>query len=224
MMTQRQPGAHWFAFALGTCLIALPACTSPGQRARTIQENEALRNDKQRLERTVAQCDGQLAALQQQIENLKQASPDRPLDLFAPVKLEMARLSGGADYDDKPGDDGVTVYLRPRDAEGDAVKVPGRIRIQLSDQTDLAKPRVIGVYVIDDPEELKKSWHGRFGTQHYSIKCPFPPGTVIPASRRVTVHAEFVDYLTGRTLTVVEEVEVARVDSLGETDRPAQPR
>ena len=120
--------------------------------------------------------------------------------------------TNGADYDGKPGDDGVTVYLRPRDADGHVVKVPGRITVQLLDNTDLGSPRPLGLYVFADPSELRKLWHGRFATQHYTLKCPFPPGTKLPDARRVTVSAEFVDYLTGATLTAVEEVPVSLTD------------
>ncbi len=194
---------------LGVVMLGtLPACISPGERARLIQQNEAFRRENERLQRVLAQRDGTVAALHGQIGNLQGFGPDRPADLFAPVKLELVRLTGGADYDGKPGDDGVTVYLRLRDADGDVVKAPGRIAVQLLDNTDLAKPRVLGLYRIDDPERVRKAWYGRFGTQHYTLKCPFPPGTEIPKAGKVDVHVEFVDYLTGATLTAAEKVTV----------------
>ncbi len=195
-------------------LLALPSCTSPGERARFIQANDALRYEKERLQDIVAQRDGTIANLHGQIRNLEGFSPDRPVDLFAPVTLEIASLSGGSDYDDMPGDDGVTVYLRPRDADGDIVKVPGRITIQLLDldNANSASPRLLGVYVFDDPDKLRKTWHGRFATQHYTLKCPFPPGTEPPATRRVTVSVEFVDYLTGQTLTALKEVPISLIE------------
>ena len=115
-----------------------------------------------------------------------------------------------------PGDDGVTVYLRPRDADGDVVKAPGRISIQLLDNTNLRTPRVLALKVFDDPEELRKLWHGRFATNHYTLKCPFPPEVELPTSRRVTVSAEFTDYLTGATLTAVKEVSIAFPDETPE--------
>ena len=129
--------------------------------------------------------------------------------MFAPVKLEIASLSGGADYDGKPGDDGVNVYLRLHDADGDAVKVPGRIKVQVVDNSNLHSPRVIGLYPFDDPGEVRKTWHGKFGTQHFSLKCPFPTGMLLPASRTLLVSAEFVDLLSGTTLTASQEVKFA---------------
>ncbi len=197
----------------GFAVLALSGCDAPGRRAKLTQENEALRRDNERLERTVQQRDGTIARLSQQIENLEGFGPDRPADLFAPVKIEIASLSGGADYDGRPGDDGVTVYLRPRDADGHVVKVPGRITIQLLDNAVLGSPRVLGVYRFDDIEKLRQIWLGRFATQHYTLRCPFPPDTKLPERRRVTVHAEFVDYLTGATLTAVKEVSISFPDT-----------
>ncbi len=182
---------------------------SPKERATLVEENDNLRRERDRLNRVVAQRDATIASQRTQIGDLKGFGSDRPVDLFAPVKLEIASRSRGADYDDKPGDDGVTVHLRPRDQDGHVVKAPGRIKIQLTDNTVLGSPRVLGLYSFDDPEQLRKLWHGRFGTQHYTLKCPLPSGVALPESRKVVVHAEFVDYLTGSTLTAVEEVAVS---------------
>jgi len=179
---------------------------SGAERGRILKDNDALRRDKERLERTVAERDATIASLQQQTITLRGFGPDRKADLFAPVKLEIASQSGGAEYDDKPGDDGVTVYLRPRDADGDVVKVPGRMKVQLVDNTDIGSPRVLGVYAFEDLNEVRKTWHGKFATQHFTLKCPFPPGVELPKSRRVLVSAEFLDLLSGATLTTSKEV------------------
>ncbi len=200
------------AYQIGGLLFAslIAGCTSGAERGRILRESDALRRDKESLERTVAERDATIASLQQQIETLKGFGPDRPLDLFAPVKLEIASLSGGADYDDKPGDDGITVHLRPRDADGNVVKAVGRMKVQLVDNTKLDAPRVLAVCPFDDPDEVRKTWYGRFGTQHFTLKCPFPAGANLPESRRVLVSVEFLDLLTGRTLTASKELEFSK--------------
>jgi hypothetical protein len=197
---------------LATLLFGAVGCVSGAERARLLKDNDSLRRASERLERTVAQRDETVASLHKQIENLKGFAPGRPVDLFAPVSLEIAGLSGGADYDGKPGDDGITVYLRPRDADGDTVKVPGRMKVQLVDNTVIGSPRVLGVYAFDDPNETRKVWHAKFGTQHFSLKCPFRPDVELPKSRRVMVSAEFIDLLTGATLTASQEVGFSMPD------------
>ena len=212
MLSNRRHVIRLVAVCAAGMLPAASGCTSVGHRAKLVQQNEELRRSSDRLGRLVAQRDATIATLQQQTEHVRGFGPDRPADLFSPVRIEIAKLSGGADYNDAPGDDGVTVYLQPRDRDGDAVKVPGRITIQLLDNTDLATPRVVGVYEFSDPDELRANWYGKFGTMHYSLKCPFPPGAALPASRRLTVSARFVDFLTGATLTATKEVAFAASD------------
>ncbi len=194
---------------LGVSLLAITGCNGSRRHIGLIKEKEALERMTDRMLRELAAKDAQIDQLEGQVASLQSFDPKRPADLFAPVKLEIVSLSRGADYDGVPGDDGVTVYLRPRDTDGDAVKAAGSITIQLIDNTDLPAPTVVGVYEFDDPQALRALWHGRFGTDHYSLKCPFPDGYRPSASRRLTVSARFVDFLTGATLTAVKEVDVS---------------
>jgi len=187
-------------------------CVSPRERAELLKQAEELKRARARLERTVADRDASLAALKKQVEDLKALGPDRPVDLFAPVHIEIGKLSGGADYDGKPGEDGVTIYLRVTDSDGDAVKTPGRIRVQLLDNTDLVHPNVIGVYSFEDPQTLRKLWLGKFLTQHYSLRCPFPDDVSLPPNRTLVAHVEFLDFLTGRTLTTSKQVRFRSTD------------
>ena len=198
------------AISAVSLVVAVTSCGNPGRRAELVQQADTLRRENQRLERLLVDRDGAIALLNQQIVYLQTFEADRPANLFAPVKLEIASLSGGADYDDRPGDDGVTVYLRPRDSDGHIVKAPGAISVQLLDNTDLNNPRVIGVFDFTDPETIRKSWYGKFGTSHYTLKCPFPDGSTLPQARKIMIHAEFVDFLTGAVLTAAQEVTISR--------------
>lgn len=190
-------------FRLFTLLLGLPllGCASGTDVGKCWRERDALKQDVDQMQRTLADRDSQINGLQQQIDNLRLFGPDRPADAFAPVKIEITSLSGGADYDGKPGDDGINVYLRLLDADGDQVKAPGQIRIQLLDNTDLQSPRTIGVYPFTKLEEVRHLWHGRFGTYHYALKCPFPANVQLPKTGQLIATAEFADYLTGKTLT-----------------------
>ncbi len=182
---------------------------SAGDRARLVRDNDVLRKANERLERTVSQREATIATLTRQVESLQQLGPRRSADFFAPARIEIAGLSGGSDFDGNPGDDGVIVYVRPLDQDGDVVKVPGRIRIELVDGSELGRPRVLGVYQFDDLQELRKMWHGKLLTQHYTLRCPFPADTKLPENRRVQVRAEFLDYLSGSTLTAGREVSIS---------------
>ncbi|MDO8631061.1 MAG: hypothetical protein Q7R41_11275, partial [Phycisphaerales bacterium] len=53
-------------FAGASCLTAA-ACRSPGEWARLVKENQSLREDKARLERSISDRDGTITSLHRQI-------------------------------------------------------------------------------------------------------------------------------------------------------------
>lgn len=193
--------------------VMLVGCTAPQVRARLLRENEALREETGSLKRQLAQREARIASLEEQVGSLQGFAADRPVGVFSPVELEIASRSGGANYDDQPGDDGVTVHLRLKDADGDSVKVSGKIQVQVLDMSTAKSPTVLAVCTLEKTEELREAWFGRFGTDHYTIKCPFTENAVRPQTPRVTVRVTFTDYLTGRTLSAAEEFEITPAGS-----------
>ncbi len=185
--------------------IVLPSCTSGAELGRLSLENDNLKREVTSQARDIAKRDATLATLRAQINNLNKWGQDRPADLFAPTKIEIASLSGGHNYDERPGDDGITIYLSPKDADGDIVKVPGRIEVQLLNNTDLKNPKIIATFIFE-AEKLRESWHGRFLTNHYTLKCPFPPKQDLPDTRRLLATVKFTDFLTGAELTATKEL------------------
>jgi len=194
------------AFSPWLACFAAVGCAPNPRIAELTRENQSLREERQKTEHEWQLCQAELAGIRSQVEQVSELGPDRPADLFAPVSIEIASLSGGANYDDRPGDDGITVHLRPKDADGQVVKAPGRVTIQLLDNSDMAAPKVIAVCTVEKPEELRQAWMGILGTSHYSIRCRFPDGVALPASQKLLVGASFVDFLTGKTLTTSKEV------------------
>ena len=181
------------------CLILWPAS---GCYSSTEME---LQRQVDRLGEQVAERDNQLAAQQITITQLhKQLQvtrgwSDNDLKLvFAPEKIELGTLTGGADYDEKPGHDGVNVYIRPIDRDGDAVKVAGDIRVQLLDLAAPPGQRDVGEYFIPH-DQVSKLWYGKFATYHYTVRCPWQHGP--PANHEITIRVTFVDFLTQRTMT-----------------------
>ena len=158
-----------------------------------------------RLEETVKHRDSQLVAqkatideLNQQLAVARSISEDDLKRVFYPEKLVIDKLSGGADYDGQPGDDGVTVYVKPVDRDGDVIKVAGDVTIQLYDLAAGPDEHLVGQYTIP-VDKIGKLWHGRLLTGHYTIKCPWPKQP--PRHPEVTIRVTFVDYLTKRVVS-----------------------
>ncbi|MFH0979967.1 MAG: hypothetical protein V2A79_00325 [Planctomycetota bacterium] len=168
-------------------------------------ENEVLGRD-------LAERDAKIAALRVRLAECLDLPTDLLSRLFTVHQLQIGKLTGGADYDGKPGDDGVTVYLRPLDRDGDPIKAAGEIEVFLYDLTQPGQPRELGHYVVNEPVRLSKSWYSGWMTNHYTIKCEWPPGVELPASREVQVRATFLDWLTGEKFVATEMVKVTWVD------------
>jgi hypothetical protein len=100
-----------------------------------------VRQETSQLEQQLLTRDRRIADFEQQVETLQGLGPDRVKALFVVDRIELASLTGGADYDDIPGDDGVTVYLRPLDADGHILKAAGEIIIELLDVSVPGQPR-----------------------------------------------------------------------------------
>jgi hypothetical protein len=180
-------------------LILLPSsgCQSPTEMG--------LRQEVRRLNQQITDKDHQLAAqrvtieqLQTQVTQVRGLTPEDLEKIYYPDEIEIASLSGGDDYDGQPGDDGVTVYLRPRDRDGDAVKVAGNIRVELYDLANPPDQNLIGVYSVP-VGQASQHWYGKLATYHYTIRCPWQNGP--PAHDEITIRATFEDYLTQRMMT-----------------------
>jgi hypothetical protein len=171
-----------------------------------------LRRENTELRDSVRQKDDALVAqkatideLHSQLDVARSIKEDDLKRVFYPERLIIDKLTGGADYDRKPGDDGVTVYLKPVDRAGDVIKVAGDLRIQLYDLAEPPGKNFIGEYFIP-VDQIGELWHGKLMTNHYTIKCPWPK--LSPEHSEITVRATFVDYLTKRVVSAQTTCQV----------------
>jgi hypothetical protein len=170
-----------------------------------------LRRENEKLKESIATKDHELVSQQSTIQELNQQlavvrafKPDDLQKIYYPEKLAIDSLTGGENYDGQPGDDGVTVYLKPIDRDGDVIKVAGDIRVELF---DLSKPSDNLIAKLHVPvEQVSKNWYGKLMTYHYTVRVPWQKGP--PGNPEITVRATFVDYLTQRVLTAQTVVKV----------------
>ncbi|MCB9849834.1 MAG: hypothetical protein H6817_03940 [Phycisphaerales bacterium] len=177
---------------------------------RTLQE----RVDKQdlalkRCANDVADRDALLANLQRRVDANRPFANLTLDDLFTVDRIVIVDQTGGSDFDGKPGDDGVIVYVRPVDAQGDTLKAAGKITVQLLDLTDPASPRALATCEYADRDALAAAWFGGFLTDHYTLKCAIPAG--LSPAREVHVRVTFLDYLTGREFVASKTVMLKRI-------------
>ncbi|HMQ17405.1 MAG TPA: hypothetical protein PKC49_15680 [Phycisphaerae bacterium] len=184
--------------------LAMPAIVAGALTACAPQSDVDLNRRVQQLTEQVAERDRRIEALQaaseeqqRQINTIRGFTRDDLERIVAPERLEIAALSGGRDLDSLPGDDGVRIYLKPIDREGDALKVAGDIRVDLFDLSEPSGQTLIGSCTWP-ADQVRTLWHGRFLTYHYTLDCRWNRP---PRGAEVTVRVTFRDYITQRLLT-----------------------
>jgi outer membrane murein-binding lipoprotein Lpp len=109
----------------------------------------------------LSDLDTRTQALASELTRARRASPLAPLELTPPVvseqgtpppattqdfeveRISLGMLTGPADWDGQPGDDGIIVYLYPLDRSGDTVKRAGDCTFELFDLRHSERPLVM---------------------------------------------------------------------------------
>ena len=146
-----------------------------------------------------------IATLEQQtgpsVPTLAQSRLDA---MFTVHSIELGRQTGGYNPNpDKPGDQGLRIYLTPLDENGDPLKATGQVTVEAY---DLAMPldNRIGRWVFE-PAALKGAWRS-LGPLHAFVLTP--SWQSIPRHSETTVKVGFRDELTGRTFSAIKDIRV----------------
>jgi hypothetical protein len=166
---------------------------------------EAARAEAESANKNLSDTRGELARKQKQIDTLVSLGPGRLEKLNHVKVIKLGQYTGGADLDAQDGDDGIKVFLRPIDANGDTIKASGSLTVQLYDLAQPSDKTLIGEYKWS-VDEVSKAFSGGFLTYHFTFTCPWKSGP--PKHDEITVRVEFVDYLTGKTMQVQKMCKV----------------
>jgi hypothetical protein len=187
--------------------LAAVGCGPPGRPDVRMTRIQELQDKVEEQGRLLVEREQQIADQAKQIQKLEGLTEERRLDQLVHVeKIEIERLSGGYDDDHDGIDEGVVVYLRLIDADGDTIKVAGGARVRLFDLSRPEGSRVVGELTLQ-PGELRPMWFGRFLTSHYTIKVPWSLGVEPTGERSITVVVSFTELLSGRVLETQKMVE-----------------
>lgn len=174
--------------------------------------NVALRKENQKLQDQIAELQRQHAADEATVRGLNERAgtvpslePARLQRLFTVHAVKLGRLTGGADLDpDKPGHEGLKVYVNLLDQHGDAFKASGSFVVEAFDLADQARRLGRWEFPVEKSQDY---WHSFLTRYEYVLPCPWQDSP--PRHPDVTVRVQFTDELTGR---VFIEQTVAKVD------------
>lgn len=190
----------------GGALFWAVGCASPSRA------NIELRKQNQQLQSQISQLRRQVEADQRVIQGLRDragALPTLPSsrleELFTTHGIQFGRLTGGVDLDpNKPGDEGVAVYVVPIDQTGQPIKMAGTFDVEAFDLAEPSAP-LVGQWHFD-LQQSKNAWNGYLLDYSYALVCPW--GKVIPRHADLTVKVRFFDELTQTPFTAQRVVRI----------------
>jgi hypothetical protein len=188
--------------AIGAC-----APEKPDTRITQIQELE----DKVRKQaRQLVDREEQLASVGRTIQELRGLEGPQRLDRIVHVaRIEIERLSGGYDDNQDGIDDGVIVYVRLIDGDGDVIKAAGSAKVELFDVAQKPGPKSVGKVELS-PDAMRKVWFSKVLSAHYRIKVPWAADAAASEHKNVTIAARFTDLLTGQSFEAQHLAEVRK--------------
>jgi len=154
--------------------------------------------------------------------------PEQANAMFRATGVQFNRLlTGGLDRDGSPGDELLSAVVVPHDADGELVKLPGRIELQAFDLAMNGNQKLIGRWQFG-VDECRTLWHSGFLGSGYLIRVPW---IETPRSSRILLHARLVT-TDGRQFDTSEHVEVtpppasgrSKIVQTGEAEPPAENR
>jgi hypothetical protein len=137
--------------------------------------------------------------------------------VFPVRSLTLGTGTGGRDDDGLPGDETLQVVIVPKDDEGTAVKVPGRVQVTAAEVTTEGLKVPIGKWEVS-AEQLKKTWKGGLLSSGYFVPLQWDQA---PTSERVRVTVRFVT-ADGRSYEADKDVVVKPL--VGLNPRVVQPQ
>ena len=186
-------------------LVGLAGCadkTDPLLQLKS--ENRQLQRQLSQTQQTLAEKQDTLSQRDQQISELLKLGPQRVEVLFQVDGIKLGRYTGGTNLDDKPGHDGVRVYLIPQDNAGRTVTASGSIDIDVFDLALKDQPLLMSYSFT--PEQAKQQWRSGSLANHYSITCPWKD--TVPSGNELTIRVSFGDHLTGQTFTATKQCTI----------------
>jgi hypothetical protein len=186
----------------GGAVVALCAVFSGCQTERAdsrLTRIQELEDRVQKQARRLVDQEEELSAAARTIQELRGLEGSRRLERLVHVaRIEIERLSGGYDDNRDGVDDGVVVYIQPKDADGDVIKAAGSVKVEIFDVTQPSGPQVIGKVELS-PDATRKAWFSKLLGAHYRIQVPWAADALSPERSKVTVTVHFTDLLSGET-------------------------
>ena len=165
-----------------------------------------------RYERQIADVNSQLSMatrrarmLEQKLAGASEAVSSEATEKIAAVEGVKFNtlLTAAQDQDDTPGDDKIHAMVYPHDANGDLVKLVGKVIFEAIDLSLPEGSRTVGRWEMD-PDSALETWHDGFLSSGYKFEFPWQKR---PAGKEVLLHVK-LEAPDGREFTAQHTVAI----------------
>jgi hypothetical protein len=191
-------GRQLFCFAFSWIILVTAGCADYS-RQNDILRSQLQDKEKQNatLKETLSAQRDENALCRQQVVNLQGLTPQQRTEAVSTIKDVAIDKRSGIYYAETPGKETrLLIYLRPIDGEGDAIKAPGAVHIELWD-LGAAPPQALLAKWDITPLELRKTWSTSLLSNFYRLSFPVPADYA-----DLTAKVVFTDYFTGKSYSM----------------------
>lgn len=172
------------------------------QQEDTIYAAQAER-ERAESELRIAQREVQALRVQLADQGKKTLLPEQAKTLYRVAGVRVNEwFSGGLDRDDRPGDEQLNILLTPHDEQGETVKLPGQVTLEVIDLSAPESSRELGVWKFSD-EQVADSWQSGL-TSGFQLRVPLEHP---PVSENIVLHARFAT-VDGRQFQTTADLRV----------------
>lgn len=210
-----------FVLAL-SCLLVLPACNPRGPgSAAFLNENDALRRERNELRDQVQQLEQEHTNLVAEVDLLKQRLDTKraattanaglsAADVPHVARLDFDRYTGTLDRDRDGTPDVIRIYLLTLDQAGRFLPIAAVADIQAVAITPGQPPRTLAEHHLDAPA-FQASYRAGLTGAHYTIEAPLaaPSAETTESLDQITVKVTLQDAATGATLSHEQAISLA---------------
>lgn len=176
------------------------SCQSAAQKEALKQQLEQVKLENEQLKASLAEKEQQMEQLSGQIQTLQGFPADRMQYFTSVDSIEFGRYTRAYDDNKDEKDDGVVVYLIPKDKFHDVIKASGDVTVELWDLEAEESSRQIHRWEFP-LAELSNYWLSGPLTYHYKFQLPWPPAYT-PHPANLTLKLTFQDAFTGRRFEI----------------------
>ncbi len=171
----------------------------------------ALQRDLKDSQQALQSAREQSESMQRQLAKSSNGGllPEQSKTLFRVTGVKVnSLLTGGVDLDSKPGDELWTTVITPHDVDGETVKLPADLELELVDLNQPENQRRVGIWKFDS-QEVRSHWYSGFAGSGFRFELPWQSA---PASEDLTLLVRMKSQ-DGRTFQATSSLRVARLES-----------